>query len=205
MNKHNAFAEVIESSLDHYTAQTWHWNHFPVFGSLVEVQQDDRIAFGIVTNIQTGSIDPSRTPFAYQKTEAELLAQQPHIFEFLKTTFTVQLVGYQTKANPARITYGLAPTPCKIHAFVMHATPDHAQAFFHKADFLNVLFAFAHNIPSLDELLLAIITRLITENLLSQDLLEELCQAFSLLTGNDYRRLKIFLQRLETLGVQYSL
>ena len=83
--KRAAFSEVIDSSLHGFTAQSWQWDDFPAFGQLVTVQSGTRTLFGIVYQVHTGSMDPVRYPFPYQKTEAELLAEQPQIFEFLKT------------------------------------------------------------------------------------------------------------------------
>ncbi len=199
MKKTSHFAEVIESCLDHYTAQNWQWNQFPSFGSLVQVDDKSKNIVGIVTHIKTGSSDPMRTPFAYQKTEDELMAEQPQIFEFLKTTFTVQIVGYLDKALDSKIYYVLPPTPCKIHAFVAPADEQLRKDFFSKTDYLHLLFAFGVNIPSLDELLLAIIKQQATTHLFSSADVDNLCSTFSLLTGNDYRRLKLFLKRVQTL------
>jgi len=191
------FAEIIESCLDHVTAQCWQWDNFPTFGSLVQIESNEQIIFGCVTGIQTGSMDPLRYPFPYQKTEAELYAEQPQIFEFLKTTFKVQILGYQDKNNTKKIFYLLPPKPCKIHAFVNTSSPEIQTLFFHKFDFLNLLFAFAHQIPNIDELLLVMIQQLSHQNLLSPQKLDLFCQKFSLLIGNDYRRLKLIFQRIE--------
>jgi hypothetical protein len=195
-SEYKPFAEVIESSLDSFLAQCWKWNQFPQFGSLVQVDQDSRIIFGCVTQITTGSIDPTRYPFPYQKTEKELLAEQPQIFELLKTTFKVQIIGYQEDET---IFYVLPTKPCKIHSFVQDTPHKNIVQFFSRTDFLYLLFAFAHQIPNIDELLLAIVKELIGQNIFSTMLLENFCQTFSLLTGNDYRRLKLFIKRIEAL------
>ncbi len=195
----NYFAEIIESSLDHYTAQSWQWDNYPTFGSLVQVQDAHKTIFGIVSHIQTGSIDPTRSPYPYQKTEAELRAEQPQIFEFLKTTFLVQIVGYTQMTNQDKIFYILPPTPCKIHSFVAPCTHSQAIHFFTRPDFLHLLFAFYQNIPNLDELLLAMLKHLLHEKIFDLNTLDSFCQIFTLQTGNDYRRLKLFLQRVEAL------
>src|SRR5690349_14278413 len=93
------FAEVIESSLHGFLAQTWQWDNFPAFGSLVTVTSNKRTHLAIVHQIKTGSMDPIRYPFPYQKTEEELLAEQPQIFEFLKTAFSCLTIGYQEKGK----------------------------------------------------------------------------------------------------------
>lgn len=194
-----SFAEIIASTLDHFIAQSWKWDHFPNFGSLIQVTNNQTTMVGCVTHVETGSMDPMRSPFPYQKTESQLLAEQPQIFEFLRTTFKVQILGYFEDQNPQNITYQLAPKPCKIHSFITQSSPEVIRLFFAKADYLHLLFAFAHQIPNIDELLLAIIHQLSDQKLFSQEHFESLCEMYSLLTANDYRRIKLFLQRIEKL------
>ncbi len=189
----NYFAEIIESSISNFTAQSWQWNFFPNFGSLVQVETKRHMTLGIVTQIQTGSMDPMRYPFAYQKTEEELMTEQPQIFEFLKTTFKVQIVGY---LKEKKISHLLPSQPCQIHAFVRNALKETENAFFKNADFMNLLFSFSSDITNLDELLLAILQQLKNKNMLNIEKLDNICKTFSLLTGNDYRRLKLFLKRV---------
>jgi hypothetical protein len=191
------FAEVIESKLDHFIAQSWKWDYFPAFGSLVQVITQDRIVFGCISHVETGSMDPLRYPFPYQKTEEELMKEQPQIFEFLKTMFKVHIIGYVEVHEPQSIRYLVPPQPCKIHSFVSHADPLLQNLFFEQADYLHILFAGAHQIQNIDELLLAILRQLGQSNLLSQKLLDLFCETFSLLIGNDYRRMKLFLQRVQ--------
>ena len=81
------FAEVTESSLYGWKAQSWEWSFSPSFGSLVTLQTNNRIWFGIVYQSATVSNYPSRQPYAYQKTDTELMAEQPQIFNFLPTLF----------------------------------------------------------------------------------------------------------------------
>ena len=63
----NPFAEVIESSLQHWLIQSWEWNTFPSYGSLVVIEDKNQTLYGIVHHVQTGSMDPVRYPFAYKK------------------------------------------------------------------------------------------------------------------------------------------
>jgi hypothetical protein len=194
--KQKAFAETIESCLNNFLAQCWQWDDFPEFGSLVEVNSGNQKILGVVTQVQTGSMDPMRYPFAYQKTEKELLSEQPQIFEFLKTTFRVQVVGFEVDN---KVFYTLSKTPCKIHAFVQNANTQTIKNFFSKPNYLNLLFAFESQIPNLDELLLALLQHQASNKLLDSQKLDSFCQTFSLLTGNDYRRLKLFLKRIEVI------
>lgn len=195
--EHKPFAEVIECSLQGFLAQSWDSDKTPAFGSLVTLSTNKRTLFGVVHQIETGSIDPTRHPFAYQKTEEELRKEQPQIFEFLKTTFASLVVGY--KNSQGKIRYLLAPEPVKIHAFVSSCDPVLSRQFFKSTLYLHGLFGLAHTVVNLDELLLAILANQASQGILTQTHLRAFTSTFSLLTGNDYRRLKLFLQRVEPL------
>ncbi len=186
-----AFAEIIESSLQEFTAQCWQWDRIPHFGSLVTVTTKRRTLFGIVHSIKTGSMDPLRYPFPYKKTEEELLREQPQIFEFLKTNFTCLGLGY---SEQGKLFYLTSPEPPKIHAFVQEATKEQYQQFFSNEHYLHLLFSH-QTLGSLDELLLACLKNLNELNLLTPEKTATFIETFALLTGNDYRRLKLFLQR----------
>ncbi len=190
------FAEVIESSLDQFLAQSWQWDQFPTFGSLVVIKTTKRNLIGIVHHVKTGSMDPNRYPFAYQKTEEELLAEQPQIFSFLKTTFSCLILGYQEKGT---VHYTMSPEPPKIHAFIAPADNDLLKSFFYQDTYLHMLFAASNQINNLDELLLALFKQQKALGILHEAKLHQLIDTFNLLTGNDYRRLKLFLQRVQAL------
>src|SRR5581483_7495590 len=177
-----AFAEIMESSLHGWVAQCWQWNQAPSFGSMVAIESSKRTIFGIVHQVQTGSMDPMRYPFPYQKTEEELLAEQPQIFEFLKTSFSCLSMGYQ---EPGKMFYLLSPEPCKIHAFVRPMTKDHYQQFFSDERYLHLLFGLSNQVFNLDELLLALLKNLSDMEILSQEKIAHFVETFSLLSGND--------------------
>jgi hypothetical protein len=190
-----AFAEIIESSLQNFLAQSWEWNEFPQFGSLVAVQTKKRTLFGLVYQIQTGSMDPTRYPFPYKKTQEQLLAEQPQIFQFLKTTFSCVLLGYSEKG---KIFYGVPPEPGTIHSFVSIAESEVAKDFFYSDNYLPLLFAQSALITiGIDELLVALMRYQKELGILSPEKLNHAMGSFSLLTGNDYRRMKLLLQRVE--------
>jgi hypothetical protein len=196
MTNNKAFAEIIESSLQGFIAQSWQWDTCAPFGSMVLVESHGRLLFGIVHQVQTGSMDSSRYPFPYKKTEQELLQEQPQIFEFLKTTFSCLVIGYQERG---RLHYLFAPEPAKIHSFVRPLPVDIGKQFFHNNNYLHLLFSSASAIAAMDELLLAMLAYQATLNVLTVEKVTSFAQTFSLLTGNDYRRLKLFLQRAELL------
>lgn len=196
-----AFAEVIESSLQGWLAQSWQWNKFPSFGALVMIETKKRKLFGIVHQIQTGSMDPMRHPFPYQKTEEELLEEQPQIFEFLKTTFSCLTLGY---CEATKICYLLAPEPPQIHSFVSIVSKEQSIRFFSNEQYLHLIFNASNQLFNIDELLLALLKQQSLLGMLTEDKIFHFIESFSLLTGNDYRRLKLFLQRVELIMLLQS-
>jgi len=191
-----AFAEVMESNLNSFTAQCWKWDDFAKFGSLLKIESEKFTTLGCVIQSQTGSTDPMRNPFPYKKTESELMAEQPQIFEYLKTTFTAQIIGYLDKSEN-KIIYQIPEKPCKIHSFISYCSSDIAKIFFSEPLYLHIIFKFLGQNANFDELLLTILRNLSKEKILSKKIFGDFCNTFSILTGNDYRRLKLFLTRVE--------
>ncbi|HLE76262.1 MAG TPA: hypothetical protein VI521_00655 [Candidatus Babeliales bacterium] len=186
------FGEVIESSLQHFTAQTWQWDNFPAYGSLVSIEQKPYTYIGLVYEVSTGSIDPSRSPFAYQKTESELKKDQPQIFEFLKTTFSCITLGSMFQE---RCHYTAPAHPAKIHSFVSPTSSTLSYQFLARPLWIQRLFSLSGIVTNVDELLLAVLAEQQSTHFFDAKKLQDFMQTYSLLTANDYRRIKLFLGR----------
>ncbi len=188
------FAEVIESSLHSWLAQSWKWDMSPDYGSLVTVDQNSTTYVGLVHEVSTGSMDPTRYPFTYQKTEQELLKEQPQIFEFLKTTFSCIILGYCQKGQA----YHLAPPrPAKIHSFVQPIASDLNEQFLSHEQYVHRIFSLSNLVSNIDELLFALLAKQNSNQAFTKHKLDPFMHAYCLLTGNDYRRIKLFLRRVE--------
>ncbi len=198
-NNNQFIAEIIQASLSEWTGQCWKWNEIPSFGSLMITTHNSSKLFGIVHTISTGSSDPIRKPMPYQKTEEELLRDQPQIFEFLQTTFTCATIGYQEEN---KIFYHLPEKPGKIHAFIAQANDEEYQHFFNSDQFLHLLFNCASPTVNIDELLLALLKQLHAKKILNAAKFHDFVETFSTLYKNDYQRLKIFLKRINHLFAQ---
>jgi hypothetical protein len=190
------FAEIIESNLNSWCGKNWAWDNIPSFGSIVSVKTKSRTIYSVIYNIQIGSSDPNRTVMTYQKTEEELKREQPQIFEFLETKFNCVTIAY--KENDL-IFYQVAPEPPKIHDFVWPITVDERNAILSNEQYLQVLFNYTDSGFLLDELLLAILKFSSDQKTLKSVIFEKFIKMFSLLTNNDYRRLKLFLQRAKNI------
>ena len=194
-NNKTSFAEILESNISHFTAQTWQWNAIPEFGSLVTATSNNRTIFAIIYDIKTGPIDPIRQPVPYQKTEQELLQEQPQIFEFLSTQFSCIAIGY---FENNQFFYNLPPQPPKMHTFVHHATLQEYEQCFASEQFLYLLCNTKEQI-NLEELLLAIIKHQLTNKVLTKERFNKFIEAFFMLNKNNYVQTKMFLTRVQQL------
>lgn len=187
------FAEVIESSLHSFKAQSWQWDRFPTYGSFVTITQSSHTYIGLVYDIATGSMDPTRYPFPFQKTEEELKKEQPQIFEFLKTTFCTITLGYYHKGV---MTYAAPPHPAKMHAFIAPITIEMQREFLTKPYYLHRIFSLSNHIANVDDVLIAMLSEQHRTTPLSASFINTFMHTYCLLTGNEYRRIKLFLQRI---------
>lgn len=187
------FAEVIESSLHYWKAQSWQWDLFPAYGSLVTITQASHRYIGLVYDVATGSMDPTRYPFPFQKTEEELKKEQPQIFAFLRTTFSTIALGYYYKGI---MTYAAPPHPAKMHAFIEPITPDMQREFLAHPSYLHRIFSLSNHLANIDDVLIALLSEQHRVKPLSASFIQTFMHTYCLLTGNEYRRIKLFLQRI---------
>lgn len=191
------FAEVVESSLHHWKAQSWEWDCSPAYGSLVSVRQDNHTYIGLVYEVTTGSMDPTRYPFPFKKTEQELKKEQPQIFEFLKTTFSSLTIGYYQKGN---IKYIAPSAPARMHAFIEPISGELQERFFAVPNYLHRVFTLSSYITNIDDLLIALLHQRSEQKPFSRASFNKFMHTYSLLTGNEYRRIKLFLQQVPEIG-----
>lgn len=190
-----AFAEIIESSIMQATGLCWDWAQLPTLCGLVKITQAPYVLYGCITNVTTGNSDPVRQPFAYKKTEAELLQEQPQIFAFLQTSFTIKILGYQKE----KLHYLLPPQPTKLHSFVEYATADEYKTFFEDTNFLNLFCMPSEQGIDNNELLLVLLQHL--QNMIKVDaaFIHKICSHMAAIQSSDYRATKRFLQRVQQL------
>ena len=190
------FAEVMESALHTLHAECWKWDQPPAFGQLIRINDAAYPLYAIVTSINTGPRDQHRTPMALQKTQEELRREYPHIFHLLHTRFTAVIIGHY--ANNSYI-YQAAPHPSQMHTFIQPASSSEYHAILSHEAYISLLFHASELDASIDELMLAIIRHMQSHNALSKERIKRIIDTFSMLINNDYRRLKLLLQRIEHL------
>ena len=189
-----SFGEITQSSLNMAHCALWEWDQFPHYGSLVAIDSAVHTTYGIITEITTGPIDGTRAPYPYKKTEEELRRDHPHIFEFIRSTCTLFLLGYaqNTQNGPknSHIEFITPPTPPKIHAFVRPLLLPEISSFFTSPAYIDRIFASNELAPIADDLLVTLLRQ-------HNPPIDPLAERLMLIIGGDYCRTKRILSHLD--------
>lgn len=190
--KSNFFAEVLESSLSTIKAQCWSLDSVPAYGSLVACEVAQKTVYAIVYHCTTASDEGACSPYAYGKTECDLRQEHPEIYLFLKTTFHAAVIGYYQEKTYC---YTCFSQPAPVHTFVRCAHVQEQRDFWGNSDAFFSLFGLGTFIQNLDDLLFAFVLQ--AQSNTSFDMISSFVQAYTLFFGQDYRRIRLFVQRLE--------
>lgn len=182
--------EVVESSTTEIIAEACDLHGAPSFGRFVRVGSDLEVV-GIVFNVFTHSIEPSRRPVAYGKTEDQLRLEQPQIFELLRTEFQALVIGYRDETGAVPI---LPPQPARIHSFVYPCDDEDVRRFTLTDDFMRSILS-TSKVPT-DELLVASLRHVLKAHDHRRDYLVRIGKELSRLMCDDYDRLSSVIRRI---------
>ena len=189
-SRHGELGEVIESSTTELVAEARTLHGAPPFGSFVTIASEYNIV-GIVSGATTKSAEPNRRPVAFGKTEQELRAEQPQIFELLRTEFSVLLVGHLVDGDPVHY---LPPQPARIHSFVRGCDDRIVQDFTRTDDYLRCILG-SGNLPA-DQLIPAALRTAHRAHGSAPEYLVRAGKELARLLRDDYDRLGAILRRV---------
>lgn len=143
---------VVEAGLREFQCAYEQYVEEPFgLGELVAVREGACVVFGVIAEIQSGAEDPTR-PLQPRgdvgQTAAQVLADNPHIRELLRTRVTVVCCGHVAGEAPRA---ALPPTPPPLLALVEQATPAETLRVTGDGAFLALLI----NSPSCDDAVIA--------------------------------------------------
>ncbi len=189
--------EVIGSSNTEFIAQAHLLYESPAFGAFVRVDGRDETVYGVVFAAYTHSLEPNRLAVAYHRSELELRAEQPQIFELLKTKFEAVIVGYKGKD----VVRAQLPTkPPRIHAFVYPLAALEVKRVTADLGFLRLLLAGARapgRAPA-DELIAAALRQALEAHGGDRGFLVRAGKELARLLKDDYETLSSVLRRVRS-------
>jgi hypothetical protein len=193
-DKSSSFAEVIESSIYQIDGICWNRENRPRLGQLIKIKHESLTLIGCVTETLTESIDPIKTPIAYQMTEEELREEQPQIFEFLVSKFKARIIGLWQEEE---MIFSSPEKPVNNHSFISDIDNNFAGKIINDPEFFHMLLAGdAPCNQGFDELLLSIFRQLSQSGPASQHLMESFYNLYRTLLKNDAYRVRHFFKRL---------
>jgi hypothetical protein len=197
-DKKTSFAEIFESSIYQVSGICWDKYKTPKLGQLIQIKysptSEAETLIGCVTETLTESIDPMKTPIAYQMTEEELQAEQPQIFEFLVSKFKAKIIGL---CKEREILFSVPERPPNIHSFINYLDQDFATNIVSDPEFFHTLLS-GDTLSNLnnDELLLSIFRQISQSKPVSQNLIESFYNLYRTLLKNDAYKVRYFFKRL---------
>ena len=187
--------EVVEASTTSFTTQCYRLYEAPPLGSLVRSGNEFPI-YGIVHEVFTRSMDPSRRPIPRgmgEDNEESVYLNNPQLNRLLSTEFLSIVVGYKDNGSLRRQP---ASQPSRIHSFVYQCGMEEVQSFSSFLDFMPILLSAPISAP--DDVIASFL-RLASQS--HPDPESFLIKAGRDLAGNlsgDVRRLNNVLRRLFT-------
>ena len=155
------------------------------------------LLFGIVSFVQSSSIDPGRKATALGiETEEELRQAQPQIFELLTTEFNVVLTSYTDSAG--KLLHRLPSHPPRIHSFVYSCERAHVLSLTEGFGFLRTILSgsAASQLVSLQDLAAAAIMQGWEARGFDENYLIQAGRALLMYSSNDYELFQSVIQRV---------
>ena len=193
MTTNSRVGEVVEASTTGFTTQCHELYEAPTLGSLVRSGGDESI-YGIVFEVSTGSLDPTRHPIARgrdEETEEGVYLNNPQLTRLLTTQFTSLIVGHLADGQLRRY---LAPLPPKIHSFVYVSDDQELSEFSSSLDFIPILMSAP--ISAADDVIAAFLRRASQSHSDPESFLIGSGKELALLLAGQLQRLNSVLRRI---------
>ena len=185
--------EVVETSSTGFNTQCYRLYEAPPLGSLVR-SGDEAPIYGIVHEVATRSMDPSRRPIPRgeeEDTEEAVYLSNPQLSRLLTTEFVSIVVGHLVNGQVRR---ELAPLPPRIHSFVYQCVGEEVQGFSSSLDFMPILLSAPISAP--DDVIASFLRQASQSHPEPERYLVEAGRKLAVSLGGDVQRLNNVLRRL---------
>lgn len=133
--------EIIDTAVAEFSAQACQLNVAPPFGGFVKVTAPERVVYGVVYAIHTGSIDPGGRPVLRGREgvrDKAIFDQNPDLEQLLRTEFSVLIIGY---GEGAALRAYLPPSPPPLHWSVTECDQAEIARLTARLDYLRTILA----------------------------------------------------------------
>ena len=184
--------EVIESSTTIFRTQSYKLYDTPPLGSFI--QTGAPVIFGVVCNITTEPLDPTRPIIARGESassEEQLYKEHPQLSRLLTSRFEALIIGHSDRKQ---IKQHLPSMPPKVHSFVSACSDEEVINFSENLDFIHLLL----NSGSVgtEEIVLACMNHLIQARPMRVEFRTRIGRALAKELSSDIRQLTSILRSL---------
>lgn len=192
-NKESRIGEIVESSADKFTVESYNLFEVPPLGSLIHTETPK--IYAISHAASTGATDPGRPIIArgaQEESEETLFENNPQLSRLLSTQFHGLIVGH---AEDTKIHQYLPPQPPPVHGFIYKCNSDEIAEFTEKIDFMHIILS--ANIDSVDEVISACLREASKAHTDDHAFLVQAGKELARKLGMDMNRLNAILGRLK--------
>jgi hypothetical protein len=186
--------EIVESSTTELLAQACQLGQAPAFGSLVKVEWEPGLLYGLVHEVRTGALEPGAQAVMRGRAEVRdeaIYRENPDLRAVLRTEFAALIVGFSEQGDPRHF---LPPHPPALHWSVYECRDDESVAFTNRLDYFRTVLALPAGRS--DELLAANIRLVARARVFEPGFTLRAGRELARLLKSDYDRLTAILRRL---------
>ena len=187
-----SIGEIIITSTSEITGQCRRGTPPFTYGSLISAGKTDR-CMGVVFNVETTSVDPTRRATAFDMEEEQIRQRHPQLKMLLRNQFQALLIGSMHKN---KFLYGLPATPPGLHAQIVPCSEDEIREIGANLGFLRLLYDSGKS--SSEELILGCCRNLLDALGWRDEHAVRIGKALSDLYRDDYDALRRTINRLES-------
>lgn len=184
---HMKIGEIVETSTTYFIGQAYSYDQAPSFGSFVQTKVNGQTVSGVVTEVLTSTMDPSRKPMALgneKTTLAETIKEHPQLDRLIHTYFKARITHVNgEETSPEK--------PPHLHEGVETCDAKAASKLTESFGYLSTLL----DVP--DD---ALSKHLQYVSSVNPKALEPAAQVLSMLLKDDYARLQRVLRRSSSLS-----
>ena len=187
--------EVVESTTTSFVSQCYRLYDSPHLGTIVKTG-GPYPALGLVYNITTQGIDPSRKPVARgidNLLEDDVYRINPQLEQLLRTDFFSITIGYVQDEN---IMCKLPPNPPPIYSFVEPCDDNELLALSSDLSFIKVIVN--SGLPASDELIATIVNELANHKDSREDFLITAGKMLLTVFPGDFRKMEYIIGKVQS-------
>ena len=193
-HENNRLGDVVQTTTTTFVTQCYEIYDAPSLGEMVKTN-GEYPTYGVVHEVSTQGIDPSRKPIARGQREIreeDVYTNNPQLRYLLRTDFHTTIMGYK---NGSEIMYHLPPLPPPIYSFVYRCSDEDVRILTSNPSMLRTLTN--SNIVAIEEVIAALLRSVCKLHSNPDDFLTEMGLHLASSLPGDFKKVESILKRVQ--------